>query len=404
MSAPLTSSAQLKIRASSLLLLLFTLYGMNHFLFERLLYFNELLSLAGLLFFLSHSFTTGPRFIYPKNVVYRCVLWFLLIGFIYALLSIAVKTNWYYYLRNFSIIYSAFSFFLGYHLYPAQYDFFRKTKKLIYGYAFFSFGLRWEQLIDRNAYAFWFAQVKANWALRSVAGLVAIYVLYIISYTSLTVALILIFVLMMRYLKNYTQFKFIAFAAVVTFVIILMVASPHLALYKTNTDSIFGNVENVYAQHTLFSLDPNSSWRLLFWYRILVENFPQNLLGIGIGTPLLPYVPGNNSTGLPVDDETLAHVIGTHNTFITLFARFGLASTLIFAVLYNHILKDYFRFKNYYLNNRNDGGVFLAFFTLTCVGLFNLLIESVTLASLYWVSLGFVARSINIRRYEQQPL
>lgn len=399
MNLPVTNSVQLKIRASSLLLSLFTLYGMNHFLFERLLYFNELLSLAGLLFFFNHSFAEGPRFIYPKNVVYRCVLWFLLLGLIYAVLSIVAKTNWYYFLRNLSIVYSAFSFFLGYHLYSAQHDFFRKTKKIIYGYALFAFGVRWEQLIDRNAYAFWFAQVKTNWALQSVVGLVAFYALYVISYTSLTVVLILIFVLLMRYLKTYTQFKLLAFVAVVTFVTILVVASPHLALYKTNTGSIFGNVEYVYAQHPWFSIDPNSSWRLLFWYRILVENFPQNLLGIGIGTPLLPYVPGNNSTGLPVDDETLAHVIGTHNTFITLFARFGLVSMLIFAVLYNHILKEFFRFKSYYLNHRNDGGVFLAFFTLTCVGLFNLLIESVTLASLYWVSLGFVARAINLRRY-----
>jgi hypothetical protein len=317
-----------------------------------------------------------------------------MLGLFYAIVSIPLKTNWYFYLRNFSIVYSAFCFFLGYYLYHDQFEFFNRIKYWIYGYALLAFGLRWESLIDRNAYAFWFAHLRKNWALKSVLFLILLYILYVISYTSLTVILILLIVLGTRYIKNYFQFKLIALVALIAFVTLFILAMPYLKLYKADTNSFFGDVLYVYAQHPWFEIDHNSSWRLVFWYRTLIENFPQNLLGIGIGTPKLPYTEGLNSTGLAVDDETLAHVIGTHNTFITLFIRFGIVSTILFIIIYNKVLTEFFRYKNYFLNHQNDGGIFLGFITLTCVGLFNLLIESVTLSGLYWISLGFVAKAI----------
>lgn len=392
----------LRFKKSSLVLLIVTLYGVNYFLFERILFFNELLSVIGLWLFIKHSFAGSFKFLYPKNVIYRSVLHFILLGIFYALVSIPLKTNWYYYFRNLSIIYSAFAFFLGYHLYHQQFEFFKKIKNWIYGYALLSFGLRWEFLIDRNAYAFWFAQLRRNWALKSVVVLILLYILYVISYTSLTVILILLIVLGIRYIKNYAQFKLVAFIGFAAFATLFILAMPYLKLYKADTGSLFGDVLHVYAQHPWFWIDTNSSWRMVFWYRTLIENFPRNLLGIGIGTPLLPYTIGLNSTGLPVDDQTLAHVIGTHNTFITLFVRFGIVSTIIFVIIYNSVLTEFFRYKKYYLNHRNDGGIFLGFFTLTCVGLFNLLIESVTLSGLYWISLGFVTTAIMERKKIQK--
>jgi hypothetical protein len=388
-----------KIRKSSIVLLVFTLYGINYFLFERVLFFNELLSLIGLLLFINYSFTRSGKFILPHNMVYRHVLYFIVLGFLYAIFSLPIKTNWYFYFRNLSIIYSAFAFFIGFYLYEQQFEFYQRAKKWIYGYALFAFGARWEFLIDRNAYAFWFALVKKDWRITSVLLLVGLYALYVISYTSLTVILILMIVLGIRYIKNYNQFKLVAFGAFFVFLLVFVSAIPFLKLYKYDPVSLFGDVLFVYEQHPWFQIDHNSSWRLIFWYRTLVESFPQNLFGIGIGTPLLPYSIGTNSTGLPVDDQTLAHVVGTHNTFITIFVRFGIISIMIFGVVYDIVLKEFFKYKNYYLTHKNDGGVFLGFVTLTCVGLFNLLIETVTLSALYWISLGFVAAAINIRRF-----
>jgi len=389
---------ELKFKKSSIVLLLITLYGVNYFVFERIFFFNELLSFIGFLYFIRYSFTKDFKFRYPRSIIYKCVLLFILLGGFYALVSLWLKTNWYYYFRNLSIIYSAFSFFIGFYLYKEHWSFFQRIKNWIYGYALVAFGLRWEFLIDRNAYAFWFALLRNNWKITSVLTLILLYILYVISYTSLTVILILIIVLGVRYVKNYFYFKVITLWGLIAFLLLFISAIPYLKLYKNDTVSLFGDVLYVYAQHPWFWIDANSSWRIVFWYRTLVEAFPQNLLGIGIGTPILPYTVDINTTRLSFNDEYLAHVIGTHNTFITLFVRFGIVSTIIFLIIYNKVFEEFFKYKKYYLKNRNDGGVFLGFVTLTCVGLFNLLIESPTLASLYWISMGFVSGAIYERR------
>lgn len=363
-----------------------------------MLFFNELLSLIGLCYFLSNSFDKNLRLKIPRNTIYVGVLLFLAMCCIYALISLPLKTNWYYYFRNLSIIYSVFSFFIGYHLYFKQFDYLKKLRTKIYGYALIAFGLRWDGLIDRNAYSFWFAVLQKNWKITSVLILIFLYVLYMFAYTSLTVLIILIFVLGVLYLKSYFQFKFIAAIGIIFFSILLYLAIPYLKLYHHGSYNLFGDVEYVYIQHPFFKIDKNSSWRLIFWYRTVIETFPQNLAGVGVGTPLLPYKSGVTTTDLIFDDEYIAHVIGTHNTFITIFTRFGIASILILFFIYRAVFRDFFNHKKFYLNNRNDASLFLGFITLTAVGLFNLLIESPTLASLYWISLGFVARAIHERR------
>jgi hypothetical protein len=322
----------------------------------------------------------------------------------YAFVSLPFKTNWYYYFRNSSIVYSAFGFFLGFHLYAYQFNFFKKIRIWIYGYAFLSFGLRWEYLIDRNAYTFWFALLQKNWKTISVLAFILVNVLYFAAFTSMSVVMILLVILFLRYfVKSYGQFKLFALAAAVCFIGLFIVAAPYLSLYK-NSHWLFGDVLHVYAQHPLFNIDHNTSWRLIFWYRMLVESFPQNLIGFGIGTPLLPYTPGVTTSDLPFSDEYISHVIGAHNTFVTIYVRFGILSLLLFAVIYRSVFREFFFYKKYYLTNHNDSFIFLSFIALTTVGLFNLLIETPTLAMLYWVSLGFVAKAINNRQHGNFPV
>jgi O-antigen ligase len=136
----------------------------------------------------------------------------------------------------------------------------------------------------------------------------------------------------------------------------------------------------------------------------LIENFPYNLIGIGIGTPLLPYYPNAVTTDLGHPDEYIAHVIGAHNTFITLFSRFGIGFILLMIMIYRAVFREFYWYKSYYLNHKNDISLFLAFFTITTVGIFNLLLETPTLAAVYWVFLGFVAAAIHERKINQNEL
>jgi hypothetical protein len=397
------SPLNLKIKKSSLVLILFTLFGANYFLFERVLFFNELLSAIGFYFFLKSSFTPSGKLILPINVIYRCVFYYILLGFFYALVSLMLKTNWYYYFRNISIIYSAFSFFIGYHLYTQQYPFFRKMQRKVIAFALLAFGWRWAFLIDRNSYSFLLMQVQKNWRLKSFLALMVLLLIYLVAFTSATVVMIMMALVAVLFIRRYAYFKLLVFAVAILVVGFFVFTSPYLELYKINS-TLFGDVDFVYSQHALLKLDNNTSWRLILWYRTLVEAFPHNVLGIGIGTPLLPYVPGAVTQDSGVPDEYWAHVSGLHNTFATVFVRFGILSLVLFGIIYRQVFREYFRFKKYYFRHQNDANLFLGFITLTCVGIFNLLIESPTLASLYWVSLGFVAKAIYGRRKSMSGL
>lgn len=391
----------LRFKFSDVVLLIFTLYAMNHYIFERLFFFNEILSLIGLVYLLHFSFRKKGKLFLPESKLYRLILILIGLFLVYSIGSLFIKTNWYFYFRNFSIVYSVFPFFIGFYLYHQQKRFFEKSKAIIYGYSLTSFAIGSELLIDRSAYGFWFALLQKNWGILGILFFSALFFLYVFAFTSMTTVLIYLIVMYFIALKSYRLLKvsmLLGFLGVTT---IMVLAIDHLELYKFGRYNFFGNVELIYEQHPFFNIDHNSSWRLLFWYRLMVEQFPENLLGVGIGTPLLPYKEFRMSTSLGHSDQYIAHVIGAHNTFITLFARFGLGCLILIGIIYRTVFREFYRFRTYYFDKRNDFSIFLAFFTISVVGIFNLLLETPTLAAVYWVLLGFVARAIYERKQKQ---
>ncbi|MBL7849752.1 MAG: O-antigen ligase family protein [Cyclobacteriaceae bacterium] len=384
----------MKIRFSSILLVLILLYGINYFIFERVLFFNELLSLIGFIYFLRISLRQNWKLRVPDNSVYRLVMGFLFLGLFYSVVSLFLKTNWYYYFRHLSIVYSVFAFFLGYSLYEAQYSFYSRLRGLILGYGLLSFAMGKFGWVDRSSFAYWLSIIQRRWQWVGVLGFLFLLGLYFAAFTSLTVIIIAGAVMGVLIVPRYTHIKWISLAAFLGFCILFYVAIPYLKLYNVNKEWFFGDVEYVYRQHPWFNFDQNSSWRMIFWYRTLVEAFPGNLLGLGFGTPILPYHPDVTTTDLGYPDEYIAHVIGTHNTFVTIFVRLGLVSVVLFLLIYRAVFRDFFKYKHYYLNHRNDGGLFIGFVIITIVGFFNLVLESPTMSGLYWISLGFVARAM----------
>jgi hypothetical protein len=266
------------------------------------------------------------------------------------------------------------------------------------------FSFSWGQpgLIDRNAFSFWVVFPQRRWGLVQIVAISTLFVLYFVSYTSLTVIIIYLVLVSLFYFSSYRLYRNLILSGVLLFAVVFVIAIPHLKLYAINKPSLFGDVVFVYNQHPFFRLDFNTSWRMIFWYRTLVEAFPNNLLGIGIGTPMLPYLPGNTTTDLLFDDKHVSHVIGAHNTYVSVFIRFGVLSTILFVLIYRKVLREFFMYKRYYFGNRNDLAIFLAFFSISVVGLFNLVIESPTFAALYWISLGFVAAAIHSREQKSK--
>ena len=145
--------------------------------------------------------------------------------------------------------------------------------------------------------------------------------------------------------------------------------------------------------HKIFQLDYNSTWRAVFWYRVVVENYPKNLIGIGFGTPLIYYKTGAHTADSPHKDEYNAHVTGCHNTYLTLFVRLGIPFIVFIFVIYYKVM-DFYYSKRKLIREKNEEGIFWAFFIVTIIGLFNLFLETATAASIYWILLGFISKII----------
>ncbi len=222
-------------------------------------------------------------------------------------------------------------------------------------------------------------------------------VIYAFTYDSLTVIIITLVLAGIELARRYIYLKVLLSAGLVLFLAVFIQLMPYLKLYRSGPYHLFGNVKLVYHQIWLLSLDGNTTWRAVLWYRLLAEKFPENMLGIGMGTPLIEYRPGLNTTESEYDDEYNAHVFGLHNTYLTLFVRLGFLYLILVLLIYDSVLREYYWYRKYYKYN-NYYYFFWSFFAITGVGLFNLLLESPTVASLYWISLGFVAKVIYNRR------
>ena len=163
----------------------------------------------------------------------------------------------------------------------------------------------------------------------------------------------------------------------------LIYFTPNIEKYNEAPYSVIGNVKAVAESHKILNLDGNSTWRVVFWHRVIVERFPENLLGIGFGTPLLPFIKNLDTIELEHDDEYDMHVSGVHNTYLTLGLRLGILFFLILGFIFHQVLKYYYKQKRLLIEHQQLF-YFYSFFTVAAVGLFNLVLESPTVASLFW--------------------
>ena len=116
-------------------------------------------------------------------------------------------------------------------------------------------------------------------------------------------------------------------------------------------------------------------------------------LGMGFGTPALKYFPVEDVNKIP----SLPYVLGSHNSYVYLFGRLGIVYLLLTVFIYLVVIREYFKHKLYYTNN-NQLLVFLSFFAISIIALFNTVLESPIYASAYWLILGFTARCISERQ------
>lgn len=387
--------------------LMFLLYGLNYTIFEKELFFNEILSLIGFIIFLRYTLKKDFKLHVPRLDLFKLLMLFWALCGFYIVISLFFKTNWYFYFRHFAIVYSTFTFFIAFFWKNEFLHFMQKIRKkftLIILLLIPAYPPSYEgRLLDRFSgsafFPFFFKKIHFSVYLILLL-LNFIYAYFFQSFTG-TIMAILVFIIMI--LPNYSLFRLLFIVAFVSFVSLFAYLSPNFAKYNEYADGIklFGNQEVVYKGSKILTADPNSSWRMVYWYRVTVVNFPQNLLGIGFGTPYLPYIAGKDTAASPTDDEHDAHLTGAHNSFVTLFARLGILVIIFFFAVYTTILKDFYRYKQYYIANHHIV-FFMGFFAISIVALFNPVLETPTYAGVYWFFLGLVAKSIHERRLEYE--
>lgn len=368
-------------------------YIVSPWFFEKVFFFNEILSFIGLLLLLY------KRLIIVKSPIYIYVCLLIFIGFCHSLISIFRMDQFYYYLRNSVIVYSMFTFFIGFFGLRYLKEFIVKIRQFLWYYiGIFLFLPVSQFLFERYGMATLFPALFRRAGKYTLPLLILINGIYAITYKSSTSFVLAVFYFFLIIIPGYKFFKQLVVLTFIGFCIFFLSILPELDLIKNNF-SFYDEVaiRAVMDSNKILGLDPNNTWRLVLWKQFIIDLFPGNLFGIGFGTPAVMYYPVADFSKL----DSLPYVLGAHNSFIYLFSRLGILYLMIIVPLYSHVFKEYFYQKNYYRNN-NEILIFYGFFAITIISLFNPTLESPIFAGGYWLLLGLVARSIYDRKAAPQ--
>lgn len=380
------------LKKSAIAFVIFTialLYIISPRTLEKSFFLNEILAATGIVLLAFHRFKIqhSPITTYIIALLSWCM--------VHASVSLFRADFIYYYLRNLVIFYSIFVFFVGYYLHPYLILFIKKIRTVLRFYIGVFLIIPIESFFDRFGMAVLFPAIINRGHYKSVyLFLIAINFLYAFSYTSSTASVIALFYLLLYFTPGYKFFKQTIFLCIIIFALFFMYLAPYIATihHYTMRDDV---IKVVSRTHPILGKDPNNTWRLILWYQIIVDNFPANILGIGFGTPLLHYFPIEDWKKLP----SLPYVVGAHNSFIYLFGRLGIVFVIIIALIYRVIFKEYFYYRSFYIKTKGNF-IFLSFFAITIIALFNPVLETPIFAGSYWLILGFLTKTIYNRKLD----
>lgn len=370
------------------------LYIISPWVFEKNFFFNEVLSLTGLCI-LAHK-----RFRIGADRISIFIVLLLALCSIHAVFSIFKADHLYYYLRNLVIFYSILSYFIGYYLQPYFSNFIRNIRDTFIAYSGWAMlatpsRIFFERFGVSSFFPFVFKRVNKY----SLLILVLINIVYAFAHDSATAIFVSFFYLFLLICPGLIFFRQTMIAGFLLFAVFFTSILPNLNIIAKNF-SLYDDsaIHNVMRSNYLLNLDGNSTWRLVLWKQVLIDQFPLNLIGIGFGTPMFKYYPVEDYSKI----ASLPYVLGAHNSFVYLFGRLGIVYVMIILSVYGIIFKEYFRFKSFYYKT-NSIAIFWSFFAISIIALLNPVLESPVFSSGYWLILGLLARVI-FNRYKSEKL
>lgn len=382
----------MSIRKSTIAYLILSIalvYTISPWFFEKKLLFNEILSFIGLALLAYHQFKI------EKDPVIISVLLLIAWGFVQMIFSLLWMDSFYYLLRNSVIVYSMFGFFLGYFCFKYLPSFVGKIRRLLQAYITILLAIPVSKFyFERFGMAVIFPALFRKASKWTLPLLILLNLIYGLQYSSATAVLIAGLFCLLFIIKEFKFFLGFVGISLLVFLVFFFSIQSNLNIIRIGYSHYSDKaIHRVMDSHPVLSLDGNSTWRLVLWKQVLVDQFPKNLLGIGFGTPMFTYFPVEEVAKI----KSLPYVLGAHNSFIYLFGRLGLVYLTLISIVYYQVFREYFLFKDYYYSNSNIF-LFWSFLSSTVIALVNPALESPIYAVGYWILLGFLARAIYIRR------
>jgi len=272
------------IRKATIAYLIFFIaicYIITPWFFEKKLFFNELLSLSGF-FILAYK-----RFRIGYDRISICITLLITWCCFHLAVSVFRQDSFYYYFRNSVIAYSIFSFYIGFYCLKYLEKFVAGIRNFLrYYVGIFLFIPLPLVFYERYGVSTLFPALFKNARYRLLPFmLIFMNLVYSYTYDSSTALMIACFLFLVFISTGYNFFKQSATIILLTVAILFIYLQPNLELIKNNF-SPFNRIaiKEVMRSNPLLSIDGNSTWRLVLWNQIIVDNFPSNLFGLGFGT------------------------------------------------------------------------------------------------------------------------
>jgi hypothetical protein len=362
------------------------LYLIAPWFFEKQFFFNELLSAFGC------ATLIYKRRSIPTDNISLAIIFLLLLGGVHAITSLFRMDELYYYLRNTVIVYSIFGYFAGYFTWRYLFPYIEKIRLPLAAYSVTGIALRAPKLlVERFGMSALFPVLFYDVAGKYILPLlIASNVVYAIAYDSSTTMILSAFYLFVWIVPGYRFFVIAVVAGLIVFSIFFWKMIPNLSLISQHYNHFNERgIRSVVNSNRILAIDPNSTWRLILWKQSIVDKFPENIPGIGFGTPMYKYYPIEDHRKIP----QLPYVMGAHNSFVYVFARLGIGFVAAIGIIYHEVMRSYFRMKRY-AGERKELLLFYSFFAVTFIAVFNPALESPIYAVGYWTILGLLSAAI----------
>lgn len=370
-----------RVKPPAVLAIVFLLYASNPDVFERTLYFNEVLSLAGFLFFIR-----GIRAPNKKSWIELSVLFYLCYGLTYCLLLTRPDANWVAFLRHSVLLYAPFSFYVGKRIYEEM---------LIKG------GIIYDLLCLVPFQLIAFAPLTVLTIARRCCGMLtgylsALWLLFLFFFKVPQLSIALTGVLLMAALSIHSRgIK----AALILLPLLTVVAG---LLYQDVLINLYHDIQCVGLRMIVIEtgFDPNSLVRLAMLCLVLLDVLPEHPFGIGLGVKLFDehfiwaVLPGevlNNSDG------HVEYYMAPHNSYLTLLVRFGIPLVPMVYLFYWRFFAELQKIKGEIGTRGYQMASWLSFLSVSVLASTNVVIESPIHAALFWGVLGLYDESRNER-------